>query len=366
VRALRQPVRVLTALVGLVVVLGIVVVIVARLGPGGSVQANRAVAAAEQFLDRYVEDDGRVARHDQGGDTVSEGQGYAMLLAVATHDEDRFDRIWGWTREHLQRDDGLLAWSWSGGRVVDWETASDADVEIAWALVLAAERFARPDLRADGEVLATALLDAVGVEAGGRLVLAAGPWATGEPIVANVSYFVPTAFEAIARVTGDGRWRRVWESSRALIAEVTGDARRLPPDWAHVHPDGSIEAVDDPGGSGAGRYGLDASRVPVRMASSCAAEDRALAAGLWRKLQHVEANGAHVAYRLDGGSLSEATNPLGVVAAAAAATAAGEHRRAEELLDDAAERAAAFPTYYGDAWVALGRVLLTSPLLGHC
>ena len=27
-----------------------------------------------RFLDRYVQDDGRVVRHDQGGDTVSEGR----------------------------------------------------------------------------------------------------------------------------------------------------------------------------------------------------------------------------------------------------------------------------------------------------
>jgi len=38
--------------------------------------ADTARAAAESFLDRYVEPDGRVVRLDQGGDTVSEGQAY--------------------------------------------------------------------------------------------------------------------------------------------------------------------------------------------------------------------------------------------------------------------------------------------------
>ena len=60
------------------------------------------------FLDRYVDGDGRVVRHDQGGDTVSEGQAYAMLLSVAADDRSRFDRVWGWTRAHLRRSDGLL------------------------------------------------------------------------------------------------------------------------------------------------------------------------------------------------------------------------------------------------------------------
>jgi endo-1,4-beta-D-glucanase Y len=65
---------------------------------------------AERFLDRYVEDDGRVVRHDQGGDTVSEGQAYALLLAVAADDEERFARVWRWTDANLRRHDGLLAW----------------------------------------------------------------------------------------------------------------------------------------------------------------------------------------------------------------------------------------------------------------
>jgi hypothetical protein len=33
-----------------------------------------------------------------------------MLRAAATRDEHRFDVLRKWTREHLQRDDGLLAW----------------------------------------------------------------------------------------------------------------------------------------------------------------------------------------------------------------------------------------------------------------
>ena len=88
----------------------------------------------ERFLDRYVDDDGRVVRHDQGGDTVSEGQAYAMLLAVAADDRDRFAQVWDWTRAHLQRGDGLLAWRWAGGRVVDDEPATDADLDAARAL----------------------------------------------------------------------------------------------------------------------------------------------------------------------------------------------------------------------------------------
>ena len=37
-----------------------------------------------------------------------------------------------------------------------------------------------------------------------------------------------------------------------------------------------------------------------------------------------------------------------------------------QLLDQADEANSAHPTYYGAAWVALGRVMLTSNALGAC
>ncbi|WP_295787969.1 glycosyl hydrolase family 8, partial [uncultured Microbacterium sp.] len=61
--------------------------------------ADRTTATAEAFLDTYV-DAGRVVRTDQGGDTVSEGQAYGLLLAVAADDPSRFDSIWEWTTTH--------------------------------------------------------------------------------------------------------------------------------------------------------------------------------------------------------------------------------------------------------------------------
>lgn len=40
--------------------------------------------------------------------------------------------------------------------------------------------------------------------------------------------------------------------------------------------------------------------------------------------------------------------------------------RSRTLLDIAQEQAERTPTYYGDAWVALGRLWLTSDRLGGC
>lgn len=94
---------------------------------------EQARAAADRFLDRYVDGEGRVVRHDQGGDTVSEGQAYALLLAAALGDRRRFALVWRWTRERLQRPDGLLSFLWRDGKVEDPQAAADADLDAARA-----------------------------------------------------------------------------------------------------------------------------------------------------------------------------------------------------------------------------------------
>ena len=103
--------------------------------------ATAAKAAAASFLARYALSTGRIDRIDQGGDTVSAGQAYGMLMTVALGERQRFALIWRWTRTHLKRGDGLLASHWRGGRVIDVKSASDADLDAARALILAGERF---------------------------------------------------------------------------------------------------------------------------------------------------------------------------------------------------------------------------------
>ena len=57
-------------------------------------------------------------------------------------DRSSFDTVWRWTVANLQvRGDGLFASLWGGGGVQDHNTATDADLDIALALLFAARRF---------------------------------------------------------------------------------------------------------------------------------------------------------------------------------------------------------------------------------
>jgi endoglucanase len=61
-----------------------------------------------------------------------------------------------------------------------------------------------------------------------------------------------------------------------------------------------------------------------------------------------------------------ARSPVFTVARAAVAHSFGGESHAGDLLNQASEEDHAAPSYYGAAWVALGRLLLQTDLLGRC
>jgi endo-1,4-beta-D-glucanase Y len=302
--------------------------------------------AARRFLSHYALRDGRVVRLDQGGDTVSEGQAYGMLIAAAVGDRTAFARIWRWTKAKLGRPDGLFAWHWAGGRVVDPQAASDADLEIARALLVAGCRFGDPSLRRQGIGVGRAVLTHDTARRGRQLILAAGPWATGSPVTVNPSYLDPALLDALGRLTGDRRFGELADGTAGAIAAVS---HPLPPDWATVDDQGAVTPSGPPGRRVPATYGFDAPRAIVWSAVASRAVGRRLAARAWPALK-ARATG----------------EPLAAVAAAAAATAAGDRSARDRLLARADQLQAASPTYYGTAWAALGRLLLTSDRLSIC
>jgi endoglucanase len=89
--------------------------------------------------------------------------------------------------------------------------------------------------------------------------------------------------------------------------------------------------------------------VPLWFATSCEAGARRLAAAWWARLRGQAAG-----------------SPENLLAAAAAATAAGDRAAARSLRARAQTLAVQAPTYYGDAWAALGPALLDGRLVPGC
>jgi endo-1,4-beta-D-glucanase Y len=319
--------------------------------------------AAARFLNRYVTSDGRVIRRDQGGDTVSEGQAYAMLIAEVADRPALARTIWSWTRTHLGRADGLFASrTGAAGQIQDPQSATDADTLIAYALL----RYSGADqdaLHQAGRRVADAVLAGESVTlSGGAVVPVAGPWAKStKPPIVDPSYLMPGVFIALASLSGDDRWSRAAGAAVTMIDGLTDRGRRLPPDWAQLEG-GRLVAIANPGGGAGVQYGFDAARLPIWFATACNARTRGLAGGWWRHVLGSNGRAGPQALALDGTAIDPAPSPVFLMAGAAAAGAAGDDGAARALRGQAATLAFEDPRYYGDAWVALGPALLDGSL----
>ncbi|BCL76773.1 endoglucanase [Jeongeupia sp. HS-3] len=217
------------------------------------------------FATRFISADGRVIDSGNGGISHSEGQGYAMLLAVAHNDRARFERVWQWTHRRLQtRGDALFSWQWqpdaSGGKVGDRNNASDGDLLIAWALLRAAERWKQPRYRGQAlKILADVRSKLIKPSRFGPLLLPAekGFEKPGGPIV-NPSYWLFPAFAEFTRADRAPVWAELRQSGLALLAAGRFGQWQLPPDWLQVG-ETLTPAMSR-------RYGYNALRVPLYLA----------------------------------------------------------------------------------------------------
>jgi endoglucanase len=327
-----------------------------------------AKAAAASFLARYVLPTGRVDRIDQGGDTVSAGQAYGMLMTVALGERQRFALIWRWTRTHLNRGDGLLASDWRRGRVIDPNSASDADLDTARSLILAGRRFHVRAYRQEGQAMARAILAHETERRGRSLVLLAGSWAR-RPSIVDPGYWAPRTFEILAAATHNKRYMLLERSTVQLAGELTASAPHLPPDWAKVSAAGVPQPIAGAPGRGRAstpRYSLDAARLPIRFAEACDARASQIPEAMWRFFSTQPPSTIGFAYSLDGRLLASAQNPTVLVGAAAAAQSTGQTAAQDRLLAQADAINTRFPTYFGSAWIALGRLELETTLVGSC
>jgi endoglucanase len=319
--------------------------------------------ASRHFLDTYVRSDGRVERTDQGGDTVGEGQAYGMLIAAAIGDRKRFDLIWDWTKQNLRQPNGLIAFLWRDGKVVDPKPASDADVDTARALLTASCRFKRPAYEHEALAVGRSILQQETIRFDDLPLLVAGPWAKVAPIFVNPSYFSPATFAELGAATGDNRWASLSGGARQVADRLMPHQGDLPPDWALLR-DGRLAASGPPAKpSSKAIFGFEAVRLLVRFAEDPDPAGRKIAARSWAAFKGRDPDGIPVEWDLSGEPSGTDRHPTALVAAAAAAHAAGDDASEKQLLDAAEALDHGRPTYYGAAWVALGRIMLDTQRL---
>ncbi|MCZ2496861.1 cellulase [Xylophilus sp. Kf1] len=247
----------------------------------------------QSFASHFVQDDGRVVdASTPQKHSSSEGQSYGMFFALVANDRPRFDSLWRWTVSNLmggQVQGRLPAWFWglapdNTWRVLDSNSASDADLWITYSLLEAARLWKAPGYERDARLLLAEIekREIADVPGLGPMLL---PGELGfvhhnpERWTFNPSYQPPPVLRRLVSASPTGPWGAVARNTATLYENITRPTG-FAPDWTAftldasgqgsfgVHPEkgdvGSYDAIRTYLWAGI-THPLDALSAPLRM-----------------------------------------------------------------------------------------------------
>lgn len=192
----------------------------------------------ELYQENFISKDGRIIDYGKNDVTTSEGQSYMLLRSIVMEDKTTFDLVWKWTKDNLQRKDNLFAWLWGKStngehKILDENSASDADVDIAFALILAQEQWKDCKYLEEAKLITNSIWNNEIKQIGNYLVLMPGvKQASEEKIEINPSYFSPYAFRYFQKYDELHDWSLLVDSSYYYIMESSAKTKTgLPPNW---------------------------------------------------------------------------------------------------------------------------------------
>lgn len=200
-------------------------------------------------IDAYSTGSGLIHRpkSETPGDAVSEGVGYGMLLALYSNDQETFNKIWEAGNTHMWQ--GCL-YDWridANGNKVGTGAASDAEEDIALALIFA-NRLVEENIwnSYTSSVLQRSYIDQAKKilscmwetsQITSSKILAPGAGWGGDDFV-NPGYFSPAWYRIFSLVDPSHDWIGVADKSYSIIEANPGYSQGLIPDW--MNPNGKF------------------------------------------------------------------------------------------------------------------------------
>jgi len=210
----------------------------------------------QNYATRFVQDDGRVLNSSLNpSESNSEGQSYAMFFALVGNDRTRFDKLWTWTKANMAGNDitrNLPGWLWGKKKTGEWgvidaNSASDADLWVAYALLEAARVWNVPQYRADAQrVLANVEKTLIVRVPGLGKMLLPGPVGYSYPDGLwrfNPSYQVLAQLRRFHKERPDGGWNDVAESNAKMLADPKSNPHGIAANWVGYRATGANAGV---------------------------------------------------------------------------------------------------------------------------
>jgi endo-1,4-beta-D-glucanase Y len=299
----------------------------------------------------------RVQRPENSNDTVSEGIAYGMLMAVVMADKTTFDGLWGFAKTK-RNGSGLMNWHLNAdGSVAGNGAATDADEDMAFALVLADKQWG--GYMSDASTQINAVLNKEVSSSNVLLPDDSGNQGTD----VNPSYFSPAYYRVFQTVTGQSRWAQVVDQSYTMLNKCANATTGLVPDWC-------VQSSGAPSSRGM-NYSYDACRTPFRIALDACWNNEARAVSYLAKVSTFF-NGIGASYITDGYSLSgtKTSTYLGNAAFIGPAGASAMPGKLDQFLRDAYGKVISIGktgtssayNYYNGSWAVLSAMFMTGNL----
>lgn len=290
-------------------------------------------------------------------DVRTEGMSYGMMIAVQLDHKDIFDKLWRWTKKHMQHqdgpNDGYFAWSCkTDGTRNSNGSASDGELFFITSLIFASNRWGN-DTGIDYLAEARNILDKSMQKAGmdrvaplmnmekSLITFTPDPWGS---TYTDPSYHIPAFYEVWSRWAGDGRsayWKSCADKSREYLHKAVHPVTGLTPDYTDYDgkPRGSRFIIGDD-------FRFDSWRVPLNIALDYAwscedgdwqreyadrIQDFFYSQGIDTFVDQYKTDGSQVENILGAGEHQALRHSLGLVSTLAAASLAATDPKAKEF-----------------------------------
>lgn len=200
---------------------------------------------------------------DPSTNTLVEAIGFGTIVSAYANDQETFDGLMRfYNQKRTEQANMMMAWSVTCTDINDPGSATDGDLDVAFANLVAYAQWGGDYLDDAREILSvlenTVIVDCT-VSGTAVKVLSPGysngNW--GGCQLMDIMYYTPAFFRLFAEASGNDVWNQLAEDTYILRDASAHETTGLVPDWQ--------TASGSPGPSGrVGYFGYDACRVPWR------------------------------------------------------------------------------------------------------
>jgi endo-1,4-beta-D-glucanase Y len=200
-------------------------------------------------------------------ETRVEAIGFGTILTAYFGDKNEFDGLYSFYKiKRTENANNMMAWNVSCNGINDPGSATDGDIDVAFALIVAYNQWGGNYLN-EAKNIIQVIKNSVVTTCDSLLALAPGYSKESEigPMwggcnLTDIQYYTPAFFRIFAEVTGDNTWNKLADDTYTILNAAANIKTGLVPDWQSVKgiPGGNSDRIPF--------FRYDACRVPWRMA----------------------------------------------------------------------------------------------------